>query len=133
MLSLSQRFEQAANYIKAELVVGAPFETGNLALNAIRITFDKGLAHIVIGGEVAPYAIYTNETWSKGTNPNEGWIQRVINECKPMIIKIMQGAISQEELEKELRRQKSEYDAKLQKHLEIIRKREERLKNEGRT
>lgn len=53
-----------------------PYDTGNMALasfkgqwlgdNKFRIYFDES---------VAPYVYYTNESWRKGINPNEKWIE----------------------------------------------------------
>lgn len=147
MLSLSQRFEQACQYIKSQLVIDAPFDTGNLAFNGIKTSQDNGEYHIVIGGENAPYAIYTNEKWEhkeilmgnfkKGQtikrmrtwdNPNEGWIQKSIQKSKPMVQRIMQGSISKEDFEKELQKQNSLISARLEKHIEILKKQEEKLK-----
>jgi len=85
------------------LVANAPKDTWNLALNSIRIVQEAGSWYIVIGGEIAPYAVYTNEPWLRGKNPNEGWIERTIENCMPMIRQIMSEAISKAEINEWLR------------------------------
>jgi hypothetical protein len=61
--------------IEAEsiLKLNTPLDTGNMR-NSWRVE-DKGdriLIYLDTGQ--APYAIYTNESWNEGTNPNEDWI-----------------------------------------------------------
>lgn len=58
----------------------APIRTGNLRYNATRLE-SKGIGEWVIkvDGNVAPYAVFTNEPWISPKwrgkrNPNEGWI-----------------------------------------------------------
>jgi hypothetical protein len=117
---MKNRQYQAALLLHTALVANAPKDTWNLALNSIRIAQDKGQWHVLIGGEIAPYAEFTNEPWQRGKNPNEGWIERTIDECLPMIKQIMSGAITQEEIDEykrnrfevELVKQYSEHIAK---------------------
>lgn len=78
---------EACNILKLVLQARAPYDTGNLALNSIRIVQNS----VVIGGEIADYAIYTNEPWSKGKNPNEGWVQKAIQEAAPLIQSVLSG------------------------------------------
>lgn len=88
----------AALYLHSALVANCPKDTWNLALNGIRIVQDAGKFYVVVGGESAPYAHFTNEKWEKGTNPNEGWVERTIEMCLPYIKQIMSGTISTEEV-----------------------------------
>lgn len=85
---------EACNVLKMVLQARAPYDTGNLALNSIRIVNNA----VLIGGEIADYAIYTNEKWTKGKNPNEGWVERAIEEAKPLIQRIVSGRASIEDI-----------------------------------
>lgn len=70
-----------ASIIVSMLVWKAPKDTWNL-VNTIGYTvYDSNNIDITIGGVYAPYAPYTNEPWANrpGTNPNEGWINLVLN------------------------------------------------------
>lgn len=89
---------QALELLVAYLKAGAPYDTGNLALNSIRIIQDKDNKFaIIIGGEIADYAVYTNEAWAIGKNPNEGWIENTIDIALPNIKKAMSGTLTQKE------------------------------------
>lgn len=106
MLTYAQRIEQAVDYLLLWLQIRAPKDTGNLALNGIRKAFDPETqtALIVIGGEVAPYAVYTNEPWiddrwNGAQNPNQGWIQFAIEEARPVLIMILSGTMTQEDVD----------------------------------
>lgn len=96
---MKARQYQAALLLHSALVANAPKDTWNLALNGIRIIEENGKFYVVIGGEPAPYAEATNEAWSKGKNPNEGWIERTIEECLPMVQQVMSGDITVEEVQ----------------------------------
>jgi len=125
---MKNRQYQAALLLHTALVANAPKDTWNLALNSIRIVQDKGQWHVLIGGEIAPYAEFTNEPWTRGKNPNEGWIERTIEECLPMIKQIMSGSITQAEIdewkrnrfETDLIRQYDEHIARKVRELENI-------------
>lgn len=98
MLSISNRLKLACDSLCTVLKSNAPYDTGNLALNAIRVLeTEPGVFCVAIGGELAPYAKYTQEAWQRGTNPNEGWINRGIEEAMPLIRDIMSGAISEDD------------------------------------
>ncbi len=104
MLSYFDRLEQTADFLLVWLQIKAPKDTFNLAINGIRKAYDDltGYPIIVIGGETAPYAIYTNEVWLSArwggkTNPNQEWIQNAIIEVIPTIQSIMSGEITQED------------------------------------
>lgn len=126
-MTIQDRLDQAVQLLKNKLIVEAPFDTGNLALNAIRLIQDNGAWHIVIGGEVAPYAPYTNEKWERGQNPNEGWIQRTIENAKPTLIKVLSGRITQEEYERELNKQRLIIDAKKIRRSEELKLKEAKI------
>ena len=57
----------------------APYDTGNLALNGIRIDFPTPKeCHIYVDESIAPYMPFTNEKWlspkwNDRQNPNEKW------------------------------------------------------------
>ena len=103
MLTYRDRLEQAADYLVLWLQLRAPKDTWNLALNGIKKAYDEfGSPQIVIGGELAPYAVYTNEPWispkwNGKTNPNEAWIHRAIQDAVPILANIMSGVMTQEE------------------------------------
>src|SRR5690554_5764484 len=96
---MKARQYQAALLLHTALVANAPKDTWNLALNSIRIAQEHGQWFVLIGGEIAPYAEFTNEPWERGQNPNEGWIERTIEKCMPMIEQIMSGSITQAEID----------------------------------
>lgn len=72
-------FAAACELAYGELLERAPFDTGNLALNAIKIEFPSPQeCRIYVDQEIAPYMPYTNEPWIAerwhgAKNPNEGW------------------------------------------------------------
>lgn len=107
MLSYFDRLEQTADFLVLWLQVKAPKASFNLAVNGIRKAYDEltGYPIIVIGGEPAPYAIYTNEPWISPRwggkqNPNQAWIQRAIQEVIPTIQSIMSGTITSEDYQR---------------------------------
>lgn len=104
MLSYFDRLEQTADFLVLWLQVKAPKKSFNLTVNGIKKAYDEltGYPIIVIGGESAPYAIYTNEPWIANRwngkqNPNQEWIQNAIIEVIPTIQAIMSGIITQED------------------------------------
>lgn len=72
-------FAAACELAYGELLERAPFDTGNLALNAIKIEFPSPQeCRIYVDEDIAPYMPYTNEPWIAerwrgAKNPNEGW------------------------------------------------------------
>ena len=65
---MTQRIYECCVVLHSALVANAPKDTWNLALNSIRIVQEGGSYHVVVGGEIAPYAVYTNEPWPWKTN-----------------------------------------------------------------
>lgn len=114
---------EACNVLKLVLQARAPYDTGNLAINSIRIVGNS----IYIGGEIADYAIYTNEPWSKGKNPNEGWVQNAIKEAAPLIQRVLNGKATKKDIEQAkalyneaVQERKNTMRAKLQEEIEKI-------------
>lgn len=103
--TLDERKWQAATLLTTILFKNAPKDKWNLALNGIRIVQDDGEYTVVIGGEVAPYAKYTNEDWDefeaplKGKeNPHKYWIQQSIEEAMPYIKSIFSANYSEADI-----------------------------------
>lgn len=105
-MTFNDKLEQASRYLQQVLKIFAPKDTGNLSLNAIRVVqVAPNKWQIVIGGEIAPYAVYTNNKWIASrwagkTNPNEGWVNKAIESAKPYLIQILSGAVDITEIEK---------------------------------
>ena len=101
-LTLEQKTQLAAHIVETACRIYAPKDTGNLSLNAIRSVYEDGMWQVVIGGEVAPYAIYTNEEWiNRGgkQNPNEHWIEKAIESVKSVIVNIFSGTYTIEQIQ----------------------------------
>lgn len=115
----------AAEFLKSCLQAYAPYDTGNLALNSIRVLYDtNGDVFVAIGGEIAPYAVYTNEKWVSDkwngkSNPNENWIENAIDEALPLIKDYLLREMSQQDFDQYL-----EYYKRTFKHHQ-----EERMRN----
>ena len=94
---------EALNILKLVLQARAPYDTGNLALNSIRIVGNA----VYIGGEIADYAIYTNEPWANGKkNPNEGWVQKAIQEAAPLIQRVLGGKATSKDVQECIKKYK---------------------------
>lgn len=104
MVSLEARLEIAASYLSQMLCLHAPKDTWNLTFNGIALRqVSPKHWQIIIGGENAPYAVFTNEAWigdrwNGKKNPNEGWVENTIELGRGFIQSIMNGAVSLEEL-----------------------------------
>lgn len=99
-MTINQKLETASQIIETACRIYAPKDTGNLSINAIRTVYENGTWQVVIGGEVAPYAIYTNEEWiNRGTeNPNEHWIEKAVESVRGVLINIFTDSYTPEEL-----------------------------------
>ena len=111
-MTLNEKLEQASKYLQQVLKVFAPKDTGNLSLNAIRIVqVAPSKYQIIIGGEIAPYAVFTNadwvaQRWAGKVNPNQGWVNRAIDNAKPVLMSILSGAITLDEIDSAILEQK---------------------------
>jgi hypothetical protein len=111
-MTINEKLEQACKYLQQVLKVFAPKDTGNLSLNAIRIVqVAPSKYQIIIGGEIAPYAVYTNQEWvaqrwAGKVNPNQGWVNRAIDNAKPVLMSILSGAITLDEIDSAILEQK---------------------------
>ena len=105
-MELLRKSQLCALILETSCRIYAPKDTdGNLSINAIKSVYEDGMWQVVIGGELAPYAVYTNEAWIsekwKGAqNPNEGWIQKAIESVRTVIVGIFQGIYTEEEISK---------------------------------
>lgn len=102
-MNLLLKTELATNILETACRIYCPKDTRNLSMNAIRSVFEDGIWQVVIGGEVAPYAPYTNEPWIspkwKGAkNPNLYWVQDAIESVKPVLIGIFQDKYTEDEI-----------------------------------
>ena len=94
-------FLEFAQRALQKIKLAAPFKTGNLRYNAIKLeSRAPGVVAILIDMDIAPYMPYTTEPWIsdkwKGkNNPNEKWWDNVCEE-------VIQGFAS--ELGAEVRR-----------------------------
>jgi hypothetical protein len=110
-MTLQEKLEQATKYLQGILKLFAPKDTGNLSLNAIRMSqVAPNEWQIIIGGEIAPYAVYTNEKWGSPRwggkrNPNEGWVNRAIESATPNLNLILGGKITISEVDTLLKEQ----------------------------
>lgn len=109
---------EAGKILQLVLIARAPYRTGNLALNSIRLESDGENTCVLIGGEIAPYAPFTNEPWEIGKtiqrgnfkkgevvtyertkpNPNEGWIDKAITEALPLVKAALAGNLSEADI-----------------------------------
>lgn len=80
----------------------SPYRTGNLRLNAIRFEMvDNTTCKIYIDDVIAPYVYYTNEKWESPRwngkqNPNEGWVERAIEETLEQMSREYRGKVTAE-------------------------------------
>lgn len=100
--------EQAAQIVLAKIKSLAPYDTGNLALNAIRLERtapNEYRIYVSVDGEhtpksmdgIAPYMVYVNEkpTLGKGnkTNPNYQWWENAIETALAEGSKFLKGEL----------------------------------------
>lgn len=77
----NQKFRIVCERAVKQLRGLAPYDTGNLALNAIKIEFPSpDVCVIYVDESIAPYMPFTTrpwvaERWHGKKNPNEGWWQ----------------------------------------------------------
>jgi hypothetical protein len=125
-MTFNEKLEQASKYLQQVLKVFAPKDTGNLSLNAIRVVqVEPNKYQIIIGGEIAPYAVYTDskwiaERWAGKVNPNQGWVNRAIESAKPVLISILSGAITLTEIDSAILEQKGILQSELDELAEEV-------------
>lgn len=108
------------------LKANAPYDTGNLAINSIRIMYDTdGEVFVAIGGEIAPYAVYTNEKWispkwNGKKNPNEKWIERSIEEAIPIIEGYVKKSIPKTEVTKQKNLYKKAFEKRQEERMKKL-------------
>jgi len=107
-MTLDEKLYQASKYLEAILRIFAPKDSTNLAKNAIRVVqVAPSNYQIIIGGEIAPYAVYTNAEWISPKwrgkrNPNQNWVGRAIESAKPFLNQILSGGVTLSEIEQQL-------------------------------
>lgn len=87
-----------AELIISYLVGAAPKDTWNMVNTIGYIVYDDNNIEILVGGEYAPYAPYTNEPWVhkrwKGKkNPNEGWFDAVLKQVMTNLASQYEGVV----------------------------------------
>ena len=81
------------------LRLASPIDTGNLRYEAIRLVRHTENEYlIVVNAEIAPYAVYTNESWVSPKwegkqNPNEHWIDNAVRAIVRNIIAAYEGTL----------------------------------------
>lgn len=77
----------------------APYDTGNLRYNAIRVEFPSPQeCRIYVDESIAPYMPFTNEPWvspkwNGKKNPNEGWWQDAVDYIAETIAEKLKGTV----------------------------------------
>lgn len=75
----------------------APYDTGNLALNAIKMEFVSSKECVILVDEaIAPYMPYTNEPWisprwNGKKNPNEAWFDNAAELIAEILTDLFKG------------------------------------------
>lgn len=81
---------------EAILRAAAPYKTGNLRYNAIKIEMPSpNTCRLYVDEEIAPYMKYTNEPWKTGKNPNEGWFDKAAEQIAMHIARRVKGALKE--------------------------------------
>lgn len=75
------------------LRMSAPYRTGNLRYNAIKIEIMGNKCRLYVDEKIAPYMEYTNEPWKNGKNPNEGWFDRAADKIARHIAERTKGEL----------------------------------------
>ena len=95
---MNNLIERACKILYNVIKARAPIDTGNLVTHGIQMASD--FSSVYIGNEAVDYAWFTNESWERGTNPNEGWIERAIEEALPLIKSACSGVMTDEDYNK---------------------------------
>ena len=95
----------------------APYRTGNLALNAVRLRYRQvdghNEAHITADMKIAPYMPYTNEPWVssrwKGAkNPNLYWFDFAVRDIVQRLASLAGGTVKESKTGTDLTRTAAE-------------------------
>lgn len=75
-----------------------PYDTGNMALNALQVNVEGDTIDITVDEAIAPYVPYTNEPWlspkwDRKQNPNQGWWERFAAELTKRLTAKLKGAL----------------------------------------
>ena len=81
--------------LRTELV---PYDTGNMAFNALKYEIRDDMIDISVDPNIAPYVPYTNEPWLSEKwhgkkNPNEGWWRRFADEFAKRLATNLKGEL----------------------------------------
>lgn len=122
-LTLEDRIRFATQYLLCCLKADAPIRSSNLAQNGIQFIAD---GQVTVGGEPAPYAVYTNEPWISERwhgkqNPNEGWLKYSIERAKPGIRSIFSGVYSEDDIDAMISDEESTFEDRKKERSEAIR------------
>lgn len=86
---------EIVNQMRAEFV---PYDTGNMALNALQVSVVGELIDVTVNEDIAPYAPYTNEPWLSDKwngkpNPNQGWWDKFAEEFAKRLTAKLRGVL----------------------------------------
>lgn len=86
---------ETVNQMRSEFV---PYDTGNMALNALQVKVEGDTIDITVDEAIAPYVPYTNEPWlspkwNGKQNPNQGWWERFAAEIAKRLTAKLRGAL----------------------------------------
>lgn len=134
----------ACTILKAVLQAKAPYDTGKLATQAFWVANDWSALYIG-GSDNVPYAVCTNEPWEekqitrvtdrgktvtytrKAKNPNEGWIDKAIQEAKPILKQALSGKMTKAEYEATMKKYNDEIDKRAVHLAEVAAARRDRI------
>lgn len=93
------QFKRICQRAVTELRGLAPYDTGNLAMNAIKMEMESpNVCLIYVDESIAPYMPFTNEPWvspkwNGKKNPNEGWWQKAGDLVVEYIARQVEGEV----------------------------------------
>ena len=94
----STRFRKLCLEKASYLQSFAPYDTGNLVNNAIKVEFpSENVCRIYVDTIIAPYMPYTeypwiSPKWNGKKNPNEGWFKQAAHNIYRMLITDLNGS-----------------------------------------
>ena len=104
----SSEFTKLCRECERILRESAPYKTGNLRYNAIKLEMvDANTCRLYVDEKIAPYMKYTNEPWTPkltvengvvtrarlNKNPNEGWFEQVVQKIAEHIARRTKGEL----------------------------------------